>query len=88
MQELDEWTDENILRPLASPDPNQEDWETPKHRVKKAIREKVLESYRNGCSRAAEVSAAGLAAKARAVGNVDSHSPRPVFPFALCFLYD
>ena len=48
MQELDRWSDENIFRPLFATDPNQDDWENAEQRVKKAIREKVLESYKNG----------------------------------------
>jgi hypothetical protein len=48
MQALDLWTDENILRPLFGTDPNQDDWEGVEQQVKKAIRAKVLESYRNG----------------------------------------
>jgi hypothetical protein len=48
MQELDQWTEANILRPLFHTDPNQEDWEGAEAQVKKAIREKVLESYHNG----------------------------------------
>lgn len=34
--------------PLFNTDPNQEDWEDAVVQVKKAIREKVLESYHNG----------------------------------------
>ncbi len=48
MQELDEWSDANIFRPLFHTDPNQDDWESAEAQVKKAIRAKVLESYRNG----------------------------------------
>ena len=48
MQELDEWSDANIIGPLFNTDPNQEDWEEAVEQVKKAIRTKVLESYRNG----------------------------------------
>ena len=47
MQQLDEWSDATIIMPLA--DPNQEDnFDVVVEQVKKAIREKVLESYRNG----------------------------------------
>lgn len=53
MQELDQWTDENVLVPIV------ESWQTGKDRdfedaqdaVRKAIRIKVLESYRNGAKR-------------------------------------
>jgi hypothetical protein len=45
---LDQWTEANVLRPLFGTDPNQEDWEGVEAQVKKAIREKVLESYKNG----------------------------------------
>ena len=48
MQELDQWSEQNILRPLFSTDPNQDDWATVEEQVKKAIRTKVLESYSNG----------------------------------------
>jgi hypothetical protein len=48
MQELDLWSEENIFRPLFGTDPNQDDWERVEDQVKKAIRTKVLESYRNG----------------------------------------
>jgi len=50
MQELDAWAEENVIGPLVDPrssDPG-EDRETTIARVKKAIREKVLESYHNG----------------------------------------
>ena len=48
MQELDKWTEDEILRALFGTDPNQDDWAGVEARVKKAIRTKVLESYRNG----------------------------------------
>ena len=48
MQELDLWSEANIIGPLFNTDPNQEDWEPAVEQVKKAIRTKVLESYRNG----------------------------------------
>jgi len=61
MQELDEWSEENILHPLHEvwhayygADSSEEAEETTKQaglreqEVKKAIREKVLESYHNG----------------------------------------
>ena len=48
MQELDQWTEANILRPLFGPDSNQDDWGSVEEQLKKAIRTKVLESYRNG----------------------------------------
>ncbi|MEW6058058.1 MAG: hypothetical protein AB1540_15735 [Bdellovibrionota bacterium] len=50
MQELDLWSDEHVIGPLIDPhysDPA-ENREATIARVKKAIREKVLESYRNG----------------------------------------
>ncbi|MDA2933232.1 hypothetical protein MYX82_02700 [Acidobacteria bacterium AH-259-D05] len=55
MQELDRWTDEEVIGPIWDNLPDSED--NPEDRenfsrvtdaVKKAIREKVLESYRNG----------------------------------------
>ena len=48
MQELDVWSDENIFQPLFGTDPDQDGWQTVEQLVKKAIREKILESYRNG----------------------------------------
>ena len=48
MEKLDQWSDENILRPLFGTDPNQDDWANVEEQIKKAIRTKVLESYRNG----------------------------------------
>ena len=48
MQELDLWSEANVIGPLLQIDPNQEDWEEAVEPVKKAIRTKVLESYRNG----------------------------------------
>ena len=48
MEELDLWSDANVVLPLASEDPKHEDWQTVVEQVKKAIRQKVLESYRNG----------------------------------------
>jgi len=50
MQELDAWAEENVIGPLVDPRSSDlgEDRETTIARVKKAIREKVLESYHNG----------------------------------------
>ena len=49
MQELDEWTVKNIVEPLTTSEPGGFDhWDTVVEEVKKAIRTKVLESYRNG----------------------------------------
>ena len=48
MQQLDQWTDANVIGILNSSDPIKGDWEESVEQVKKAIREKVLESYRNG----------------------------------------
>jgi hypothetical protein len=48
MQELDRWSEENIFRPLFGTDPHQDDYATVEAEVKRAIRQKVLESYRNG----------------------------------------
>ena len=46
MQELDQWTESTIIGPLFA---SETDGEEPAiERVKKAIRQKVLESYRNG----------------------------------------
>ena len=48
MEELDKWTEESVLLPLFGTDSNQDDWQAVEEKVKKAIRAKVLESYRNG----------------------------------------
>src|ERR1700732_5263725 len=48
MQELDRWTESTIIGPLFASETDGEDWEPAIERVKKAIRQKVLESYRNG----------------------------------------
>ena len=49
MQELDKWTEMNIILPLGDASQrNEEAWEETAVMVKKAIREKVLQSYRNG----------------------------------------
>ena len=47
MQELDRWSDSNVISPLLA-DSDPEKWLEAAERVKKAIREKVLQSYRNG----------------------------------------
>ena len=48
MQELDRWTESTIIGPLFASETDGEDWEPAIERVKKAIRQKVLDSYRNG----------------------------------------
>ena len=48
MTELDRWSESNVIGPLFASETDGEDWEPAIERVKKAIREKVLESYRNG----------------------------------------
>ncbi len=48
MAELDLWSEANIIGAFYHTDPNQPDWEDAVIQVKKAIRAKVLESYRNG----------------------------------------
>jgi len=50
MQELDEWTEATVISPLheAITEGNYADCDAAFQAVKKAIREKVLESYRNG----------------------------------------
>ena len=47
MQELDRWTEATVITPLAGADQSGE-WDAAVEGVKKAIREKVLQSYRNG----------------------------------------
>ena len=50
MAELDAWTDEVIIDPLTAGDGESEELsEETIEKVKYAIREKVLESYKNGC---------------------------------------
>jgi hypothetical protein len=50
MQELDLWTETNVITPLheAVVNGDSADCDATCEQVKKAIREKVLESYRNG----------------------------------------
>lgn len=48
MAELDQWTDANVIGPLLYVGPKEGDQEAVIERVKKAIRTKVLDSYRNG----------------------------------------
>jgi hypothetical protein len=48
MEELDQWSEVNIIDPLIHPSQFPEEWENTIENVKKAIRAKVLESYRNG----------------------------------------
>jgi len=52
MAELDQWTEDNVFGPLLSTDEEgapEELSEEALRQVKHAIREKVLESYKNGC---------------------------------------
>jgi hypothetical protein len=48
MTELDRWSETNVIGPLFASETGEEDWDVAIGRVKKAIRAKVLESYRNG----------------------------------------
>jgi hypothetical protein len=53
MQELDQWTEAAIARPLLKAaqdydDSHVYDWESAVGAIQQAIRAKVLESYRNG----------------------------------------
>jgi len=53
MEELDQWTEAAIARPLLKAaqdydDSHVYDWESAVTAIKEAIRTKVLESYRNG----------------------------------------
>ena len=48
MQELDQWSQANVIDALYNSDPIEGDWDEDVAKVKRAIREKVLESYRNG----------------------------------------
>jgi len=58
MQQLDNWTQSSVIDALYNSDPIEGNWDESVAQVKKAIREKVLESYRNGLG-------AGGAAKSR-----------------------
>jgi hypothetical protein len=48
MEELDQWSQVNVIDALYNSDPIEGDWNLLVEQVKKAIRTKVLESYRNG----------------------------------------
>ena len=48
MQQLDAWIDGNVVFPLMQTEPEAGSWEETVAKVKKAIREKVLQSYKNG----------------------------------------
>ena len=48
MQKLDSWSDANVIFPLLNVDQSEQDWEEVAELVKKAIRAKNLESFRNG----------------------------------------
>ena len=52
MEELDQWTTEAVIEPLMygdpDEDPNARSWEDIADQVRQGIRQKVLESYRNG----------------------------------------
>jgi hypothetical protein len=53
MAQLDAWSIDSVINPLFSAAENYDgehnyDWENTVEQVQKAIREKVLESYRNG----------------------------------------
>ena len=48
MQELDQWSDSNVIGPLYPSDADTANFDGAVERVKRAIRAKVLESYRNG----------------------------------------
>jgi len=50
MEELDKWTEATVIDPMtyAFAEDDEERWNVASAGIKKAIREKVLESYRNG----------------------------------------
>ena len=48
MAELDLWSEANVIGPLMHADPTNKEWEDATAQVKKPIRAKVLDSYRNG----------------------------------------
>ena len=47
MAQLDAWTEATVVMPLADPK-SENNFDATVEEVKKAIRQKVLESYRNG----------------------------------------
>jgi hypothetical protein len=51
MEELNQWTDENIFAPLNEVLEGRRPVEGVAEQIEKAIRIKVLESYRNGAKR-------------------------------------
>jgi len=50
MRELDRWTETTVINPLegAIMDADQKGYEETVERIQRAVRQKVLESYRNG----------------------------------------
>jgi|SRR5665213_417939 len=48
MQELDRWIDANVISPLYAGESSADEWMDAVERVKKSVKAKVLESYRNG----------------------------------------
>jgi hypothetical protein len=58
MQELDRWTEANVISPLAEAANKQFDEEL-LEQIKKSVRIKVLESYRNGQAAGPRPAAAG-----------------------------
>ncbi|HKR10933.1 MAG TPA: hypothetical protein VJT15_02655 [Pyrinomonadaceae bacterium] len=48
MAELDQWSEANVIGPLLYVGPKESDQDQVVAQVKKTIRAKVLESYRNG----------------------------------------
>ena len=55
MEELDQWSQANVIDALFNSDPIEGDWNQMVEEVKKAIRTKVLESYHNGQAAAPSV---------------------------------
>ena len=68
MQQLDEWTDATVIMPLIDPE-SEENFDPVAEKVKKAIREKVLESYRNGQAAGGKAPARNFGARENQPGN-------------------
>jgi hypothetical protein len=65
MQELDQWTDENIFAPLNEVLEGRRPAQEVADQIEKAVRVKVLESYRNGANRCPNCHGGGSKPSAR-----------------------
>ena len=48
MQQLDLWIEANIIGPLCEVDVSEGDWGGTVERIERAVRTKMMDSYRNG----------------------------------------